>query len=129
MSDKKYVVPDGMLEAVNGAWDRFGGIGLNNRIKVALEAAIRWQSENPVVPTGEQIRHIFGDYIGKPMTSWSLPSALATWQAFMYLAPEPEVPEAVKDLLLPTDVENGFFKPEIMNERLIRAYYRGKDNK
>lgn len=37
---------------------------------------------------------------------------------------EAEVLEEIKDLILP-DIESGFFKPEVSNQRLIEAYRRG----
>ena len=43
-------------------------------------------------------------------------------------APEPGVPEAIKDLILP-DIESGFFKPEILNARLVEAYRLGRNSK
>ena len=51
---------------------------------------------------------------------------IASWIGRMYLAePEPEVPKEIKDLLLPIAVESGFFKPEVVNERIIEAERRG----
>jgi hypothetical protein len=42
--------------------------------------------------------------------------------------PAPESPEEIKDLLLP-DIESGFFKPEVVNERLAEAFHRGQKSK
>ena len=38
----------------------------------------------------------------------------------------PKVPEKIKDLLLP-DIESGFFKPEVVNERMAESFSRGYD--
>lgn len=38
---------------------------------------------------------------------------------------EPEVPEQIKDLLL-VDIREGFFKPEVINERMAECYRRGQ---
>jgi hypothetical protein len=49
----------------------------------------------------------------------------------MYDAPEPEVPEEIKNLLCAgsdTDRE-GYFRPDIYNERIIEAYRRGLKHK
>jgi hypothetical protein len=37
------------------------------------------------------------------------------------------VPEAIKDLLLP-NIESGFFKPEVVNERMAECYRRGQQS-
>jgi hypothetical protein len=50
MNEKKIVVPDGMLKAVNAEWRR--GVQLLG----LLEAALRWLSEHPVVPTDDESR-------------------------------------------------------------------------
>ena len=62
----KILVPDGMLAAVDGAISearhkrrRFYGHGelASGTVRdIALDAALRWLSENPIVPTWQQIQ-------------------------------------------------------------------------
>ena len=63
MSEKKYVVPDAMLDAaiqsVREYLEQTNVLCLPElhvgTARVASESAIRWQSEHPVVPTDEQM--------------------------------------------------------------------------
>ena len=50
-----------------------------------LEAALRWQSENPQVPTEQQLSDMAAD------AHVCMDEVIAEWQRRMYLAPEPEV--------------------------------------
>lgn len=80
MSEKRYVVPEGMLKAVKEAQ----GISAYPT-QAVLEAAIRWQSENPVVPTVKQAQEVWDDCSrGACFRS----DCLTEWQRRMYLAPE-----------------------------------------
>ena len=102
---KKIIVPDGMLKAMNSAFD-------NGRRTTSLlgEAALLWLSENPVVPTHDQFDAMRGTYR----------DICAEWQRRMFLAPEPEVPEEVKDLLW--DGQTG--EDEEHNRKIIEAFNR-----
>ena len=123
----KVKVPQGMF---NAAMDCHNYIPDHRIIRKELEAALRWLSENPIVPTKEQIDSMIGSnsqlhwgwdtYWREHTSAW-----ITEWQRRMFLTPEPEVPEAIKDLLLP-NIESGFFKPEIVNERLAEAFWRGQ---
>ena len=53
MSEKRYLVPEGMLRAAGYAFMRCLADG--KYLNAALEAALRWQSENPIVPTNGQL--------------------------------------------------------------------------
>ena len=93
---------------------------IEESFRSALEAFIAWQTENPIVPTEEQ---------DEDLCEWCEMnpdgSPFAEWQRRMYLAPEPEVQEEIRDLLL-VNITEGFFKPEVLNERLAEAYRRGQ---
>ena len=121
----KYVVPEAGLKA---ACDEICELGTGSGREVTrkvLEAFIRWQSENPQVPTTEWLDEF--NRVGeiKPFKDFR-GAMIAAWIGRMYLAePEPEVPKEIKDLLLPIAVESGFFKPEVVNERIIEAERRG----
>jgi hypothetical protein len=102
MSEKRYIVPEGMLKAVQNAlvgyWHDHT-VTSDSSITVVLEAAVRWLSENPIVPTEQEYRD-FGvkfDFQGV--------KCIAEWQRRMFLAPEPEVPEAIKDLMCGESVD------------------------
>jgi hypothetical protein len=127
MSDENYVVPEGMLAAVIAymGWDEPNEDQCANRIGVEvrriLEVAIRWQDShlpndrlvNPIGQTAESYNQGYA-------------KAIADLRR-MYLAPEPEVPEEIKDLLLNEDAPE-FSRPtrRFFNINLLEAYRRGK---
>jgi len=141
MSEKKYVLPNGMERA---AWDAMDAhakvhgpavgcvLGSMCSLTAGLEAAIRWQAENPAVPTPEQGREIRAvwDHVDR-LKDASVCDFVETicreWQRRMYLAPEPEVPEAVEDLMhknrKPYTVD---CTPEAQDQRILEAYRRGQ---
>ena len=180
---QRYRVPEEGLKAVHEAMCTIIPGGTQPDYEhAALEAFIRWQSENPKVPTTEWLDEF--NRIGeiKPFKDFR-GAMIAAWIGRMYLAepevdridlyyktpdgeykifqsatpvvagddgnyrspircldcgtfftgdscpckkkPEPEVPEEIADLLLPIAVESGFFKPEVVNERIIEAERRG----
>ena len=94
-----------------------------------LEAALRWLSENPIVPTPPPIS---GDYLAiredykMSRTSFSWESYYAVeWQRRMFLAPETEVPEEIKDLVWDN---RGYAQDHVMKkhkEEILEAYHRG----
>ncbi len=98
MSQTKIKVPEGMLLAAS---EFDPGAGEYN-IEPILEAALRWMSENPIVPTDAdaltllQERVASGhlsnkEYCAIPATT--IRCVIREWQRRMFLAPEPEVPE------------------------------------
>ena len=114
MIEKKTVVPEGMLAA---AWQDIaaamkerisvggiGGVAELHVARIAVEAALRWLSENPIVPTDEQIRDLFeANRYGVSREAWRI--YFTEWQRRMFLAPEPEIPDEIEDLLrFPPDI-------------------------
>lgn len=100
MNEKKYIVPEGMLKAVEGRYRMVYSSGFNPPVvRANLEAALRWLSENPIVPTDQQEMEIYKKYISTVSDKAYPIYLLKEWQRRMFLAPEPEVPEAVKDIL------------------------------
>ena len=79
MSDKRYIVPEGMLKAAHDEAVRSAG-----QIGKCLEAGLRWLSENPIVPTEQQLSDIAAD------AHVCMDEVIAEWQRRMFLAPEPE---------------------------------------
>ena len=124
MSEEKIVVPEGMLEATRGACTP----NHPNRTRIELEAALRWLSENPIEPTQKQSRKLYAD-VPQGLLVDEVPSWYAiVWQRRMFLAPESEVPEEIKDLLwsiggtwMQTDKKH--------NNEVAEAYRRGKEAK
>jgi hypothetical protein len=103
MAEKKYAVPDGMLKAATlGACE---GMFLSQVHQVLLnterilEAAIRWQSENPQAPTDEQMKKMKSDIRYRVGVHFDDLKLVKEWQRRMYLAPEPEVPEETPEII------------------------------
>jgi hypothetical protein len=127
MSDKNYVVPkEGLAAALEAAGSTLRDTEWKHVVAVAVHAFIRWQSENPRVPTDKQIKDMWTLYANSVEVDCA--GLLAEWQRRMYLAPEPEVPEKIKDLLLDLRElkEHAWHEASICNEKLIEAYRRGK---
>lgn len=137
MSEKKYVVPEKMLRAATASVMKIHGYGETSsrydyesheaNCRIALEAALRWLGENPIVPTQEQLESLTSDWrlMGTPCCSTQF--IAVEWQRRMFLAPEPEIPEEVKDLLYGECAS--FTAAERVDARIIEAYRRGKRSK
>lgn len=108
VSKKKIVVPEGMLKSADAHIRRkFDGVRCIHRIELvseSIEAALRWLSENPIVPKFDQEVAILKDC--EPLNEPASISSIAmAWQRRMFLAPEPEIPDEIEDLLpFPPDV-------------------------
>ena len=98
----KIKVPDAMLKAGMQARNA-AFMGDESRVRDILEAALRWLSDNPITPTGEQLQ-VFR--VRWDSEDWNQTQAnrgdffrwcLLEWQRRMFI--EPEVPEAIKDLM------------------------------
>lgn len=130
----KIKVPEGMLKAALKPFpDNQWAIREESRMRLHLEAALRWLSENPIVPTSKDLEKIAhnGRFTGEPSaSSWCI-----EWQRRMFLV-EPEVPEEIKDLLHPTKWQDAagqsgptLINPELANEHIIEAFRRGRETK
>jgi len=87
---RRYVVPEeGLNAAVDAQELRCDPV----ITKIGLEAFIRWQSENPRVPTLEQLWSCGKDAGGQTNAFDGTIAMIAAWLRRMYLAPKPEVPE------------------------------------
>ena len=120
MSDKKYVVPEEGMSVALAAVSRED----KSIASVAVLAFIRWQAESPKVPTVEQEKSMYDAWREngrfKPENG-AMMFAASEWQRRMYLAPEPEVPEEIKDLMWPNARSAGDH-----DKSVIEAYRRGK---
>ncbi len=133
MSEKKYVVPKEMSIYVAGkVFHQCGKCDFHPQIRIALDAAVRWISENPPVPTSEQAFAIEVSYPVR-IHSPSRTKFAEEWIRRMFLAPEDPVPEEVKDLLYASEVRVGCENPieasqfiEESDRRVLEAYRRGQ---
>jgi hypothetical protein len=94
---KKIAVPEGMLETAYDA--QFGKDGPTETsrfintpsMKICLEAALRWLSENPIVPTVEQLYSTIGVLpVAMCYIVWTERdrAMIAEWQRRCFLAPD-----------------------------------------
>jgi hypothetical protein len=116
---KNYIVPQGMLQAAKDASDGIDPEGYF--LHGPMVAAIKWLSNNPIRPTVDQVKDI-GRILAKDKDKYETSSDFAVeWQRRMFLAPEPKVPQAIKDLYV-----HGLhdFKAAI-----LEAYNRGRNSK
>jgi hypothetical protein len=117
MSDK-INVPEEAVKWVIRA--RYGTADQNQTeaIRQDLNSFACWLAENPIVPTKEQMERLVRD-------NFTAHSLCIAWQKEMYLAPEPSVPEEIKDLLVPNDPETGL--PMDQRMALLESYRRGRE--
>jgi hypothetical protein len=122
MIEQRYAVPEGMLKAASDVFSRCRTDGAH--LNFALEAALRWQSENPPCPTDEDLEVLQRDAEGSVDLGFARRKWYTVeWIRRMYLAPEPEVLEEIKDLLY--DPKDGPTKVG-RNDAIIEAYRRGQ---
>lgn len=126
MAEKKYVVPEGGLKAALSSQNPPFVFGQESGIRAALEAFVRWQSESSPMPTDEQLRQMMRGF--SVLTKDTVSMIVMEWIRRIYLVPEPEVPEEIKDLLC-ADIGEGFFKPEILNKRMVECFRRGQKSR
>jgi hypothetical protein len=99
VSEKKILVPEGMLKAAYSV----GSNGEDSQLAAeGLMAGIRWLSENPMAPTEEQEIKCF-DFVDDklPECDSRLVPFAVEWQRRMFLAPEQEDLNGIKNLLEP----------------------------
>jgi hypothetical protein len=126
--EKKYVVPEGMLRAVD---EEFPSVGKASEVERGLLAAIRWLDGelNKITKKRETV----GDFMRSPFLADSYQDngynlAIRDIRR-MFLAPEPEVPEAVKSLLCNEGADAIQTPRDIYNWNIIEAYRRGQFSK
>lgn len=91
---RKVIVPEGMRLAAGAATKEVDPLGY--LIYPALEAALQWLADHPIVPTDAQWEELSAS---APLNSrnMSYKWVVAEWQRRMFLVPEP--PNGVEDLL------------------------------
>ena len=107
---KKIEVPPDMLAAARQAHrqneDREPGVFLTEKI---LEAVLFWLSNNPIIPTPEQMMEIVRSRFEDRVTISACCVVATEWQRRMFLAPEQSNPvvDKVKQTLLGSTLTAG----------------------
>lgn len=131
VTDKRVVVPEGMLKAVRAAiFTGFTSAASEPQIVAALEAALLWQRENVSVPTHQQMRD-WCDKNGVDYHASFFPhvfQCIADFQRCMYDTPEQEVPDEIRDLYF-GGLHEGNEVTNLVRTRVLEAYHRGQKSK
>lgn len=90
-----------------------------------LRGALRWLSENPVVPTDEQATQVEESILVRRDHLHHLIMFATNWQRRMFLSPEEELPAEVKALLDETQVSRMGISYESAQEAVAKAYRLG----
>jgi len=134
----KIKVPEGMLEAAMRASLEAGlAIGPSTELRIPIEAALRWLSENPIEPSLEQsaiLRDlacvVSAGYGTHDPTAAAAAAVAMEWQRRMFLAPEPEVPEEIsidaEILYQDTMHRKQAEATSLLEKALLEAFNRGK---
>jgi hypothetical protein len=125
MSKRKIVVPEEMLRAAVAVVS--GGI-YAPILKSVIEAALDWLTDDKNI-----VSLLPPDALTKirkrvPGTTLNETTALLTIREGlqeMFVSPESKMPEEIEDLLL-QHIEEGFWKPEVLNQRIYEAFLRGQ---
>ena len=118
MSEKKIVIPEGMIKAYEeAACDKYSMV---HDWKGGLKAAIEWLAMNPIIPTDEQVDSLAMEHEW-PNHKWML----TEWQRRMFLSYDSKVPKEIKSLLYGGDSNTD----KEADSRIIEAYKIGKDSK
>lgn len=131
MSEKKIVIPEAMEVAARRAYEVWRNTcrpeeNFTNGAVVAVEAALRWLSENPIVPTDEQMINLQDDFRRITEAGEKQMLIAVEWQRRMFLAPEPKMPEEINHLRAPLPVGTVHLEPHELDRRLLEAFRRGQ---
>jgi hypothetical protein len=111
----RVVIPEGMLQVGREAYNAY--VTADRGATLILEDALRWLSKNPMVPTPAQFDAMVD---GAHLSSFDV---CVEWQRRMFLAPEPEIPEAIRDLFIRMP------EAEYTREQLaVEAFRRGQNS-
>lgn len=126
---KEIALPKGMLEAFEETFVKVGNHSTLNLIAgtYGLIAAVRWLSENPILPTEKQLREMEDRELGKLALDngdrFTEVGVIRAWQKRMFLAPEPPFPPEIRDLMGDYCAEGS------IGSLIVEAYRRGRDKK
>ncbi len=98
--NKKIVVPEGMrmaaLKSVSGG---FSG-SFTMAVDAALYEALRWLSENPILPTPEQAKELWRTTgAGEPNEAKRAAAHAIEWQRRIFLAPEQKLSQSAQSVI------------------------------
>jgi hypothetical protein len=100
--ENNIVVPEGMLNAFLRMENHIGSKWDDRVLREMLSSALRWLSENPIMPTKEQCLEMTTTNrratFGTDGWEW-LKHGATEWQRRMFLAPEPELNPVAKRIL------------------------------
>ena len=132
MSERKVAVPEGMLtaaqEALRKYWAELDIMKRGSTVDLVLEAGLQWLTDDKSI-----VSLLPPDALTKirkrvPGTTLDETTALLTIREGlqeMFVSPESKMPEEIEDLLL-QHIEEGFWKPEVLNQRIYEAFLRGQ---
>ena len=90
MSEKKIVVPEGMLRDAMRAWgESFDSDTQPKILENILEAALLWLKENPISPTEDQAEYMYSGKNGLGHSA-TVQYCMTEWQRHMFLSPKKE---------------------------------------
>ena len=122
MNETKIKVPEGMLQAGRAVYS--GYVTAEEGARRILIAALRWLSENPVVPTDCFMRDMLNrDFFGGD--NWNDPQVIefcVEWQRRMFCVPEQEYIGEEK-------LENFCCRYQRIDEAVREAYRLGQESK
>lgn len=126
---KQIIVPDGMVEAVMANCVVVGvcqgkAVSLTTiAAREVLRRALEWLVANPIVPqTVDEYRKLLA-LKNYEISFDAQQFYYAEWQRRMFLAPEPKIPEAIKDLM------PHYPDKESHEWAIVEAYRRGKEGR
>jgi hypothetical protein len=127
MNETKIKVPDEMLKVAYEKRLRTFCANGEQKIKVALEAALRWQKNNAPPPSAEFVAEFM-------MLGWSVPPLAlhdfgCQYARCMYDAPEPEESEEIADLLEKFEVARMVVSYGSARQIAIEAFRLGRWSK
>lgn len=144
MSDRNIKVPDGMMVA---AIDKLKSkpfadslsVGLSGDsrwpgLNAILEAALRWQADNPIAPSDDMLidlrdigREVDERYNANQFTCAGCAAVVAEFQRRVYLNSCPKAPNIIQDLLYSGRSDSYITDTsDKTNERIIEAFRRGR---
>jgi hypothetical protein len=132
MNERRIVVPEGMLKAVQAIAEDHGGVSpYSDRGKecypAILEAALRHLSEHRQDMSPTLLRSIRNDVSFIGVNETDIYEIVNAALRRMFLAPEPETPEQIKDLLWEDVGCRGVqLSPAFLNDQIREAFRRGQ---
>lgn len=126
----KIVVPEGMIKVAEQSYCEADPRQQNNVTAAAshvLEAALRWLSENPILPASHNTCEEMHRTVNAKGYCCYQSALLAEWQRRMFLSPEPEIPAEIADLMW-ARLERDGCDAEDHNKEIIEAYRRGQNS-